>query len=212
LREHADDRALVEQMLDGDEEAFEAFGERSFRPLLRFALGRLGGDRELAREIVQTTLTRALSKIGSYRGDASLLTWLCACCRNEIRMHFRSTGTRPAEVELPEALAESAGPLRPAPAADPERGLLASETATLVHVALDALPPRYALALEWKYLENRRVDEIAERLELGAKAAESLLTRARAAFRKTYAGLGGAAPSAPETLGGADDERARAAT
>lgn len=211
MPEHADDRALVEQMLAGDEGAFEAFGERSFRPLLRFALGRLGGDRELAREIVQTTLTRALSKIESYRGEASLSTWLCACCRNEIRMHFRSTGARPVEVELPQELAETAGP-RPARAAGPEESLLADETATLVHVALDSLPARYAQALEWKYLENRRVDEIAARLELGTKAAESLLTRARGAFRKIYAGLCGGAAPASESQEGADDERARAAT
>lgn len=211
MPEHADDRALVEQMLAGDERAFEAFGERSFRPLLRFALGRLGGDRELAREIVQTTLTRALSKIESYRGEAALTTWLCACCRNEIRMHFRSVGARPVEVELPQELVETTGP-RAVRAADPEEGLLANETATLVHVALDALPARYAQALEWKYLEHRRVDEIAERLELGTKAAESLLTRAREAFRKIYAGLGGGAAPASKSQEGAADERARVAT
>ena len=52
--DHLEDLELVERMLAGDEEAFEAFGERYFRRLYRFALARLAGDRDLTREIVQT--------------------------------------------------------------------------------------------------------------------------------------------------------------
>jgi DNA-directed RNA polymerase specialized sigma24 family protein len=43
--------------------------------------------------------------------------------------------------------------------------------------------------LEWKYLDRVPVEEIATRLGLGAKAAESLLTRARQAFRTSYESL-----------------------
>ena len=41
----------------------------------------------------------------------------------------------------------------------------------------------YGDALEWKYVQGLSVKEIAARLNLGAKAAESLMTRARQAFR-----------------------------
>jgi DNA-directed RNA polymerase specialized sigma24 family protein len=58
-----------------------------------------------------------------------------------------------------------------------------------VHLVLDALPAHYANALEWKYLEELSVAEIAGRLGLGEKAAESLLTRARAAFRDAFTTL-----------------------
>ena len=40
--------------------------------------------------------------------------------------------------------------------------------------------------LQWKYLDGLPVKEIARRLELAPKAAESLLTRARLAFRKSF--------------------------
>jgi RNA polymerase sigma factor (sigma-70 family) len=59
-----------------------------------------------------------------------------------------------------------------------------------VHAVLDRLPPRYGRALEWKYLEELSVKEIARRLEVGPKAAESLLTRARLAFRDAMASIG----------------------
>ena len=53
----------------------------------------------------------------------------------------------------------------------------------LVQRVLDHLPSHYADALEWKYIDEVSVQEIAQRLGVGAKAAESLLTRARRAFR-----------------------------
>jgi RNA polymerase sigma-70 factor (ECF subfamily) len=165
-------------MLAGDEAAFEAFGERCFKALYRFAFARLNGDRDLTREIVQAAVAKALGKLASYRGEASLLTWLCACCRNEILMHFRRARSAPVEIDLdgPDAGSGMATPTT----GDPE-------VVVLVHMALDGLPERYAQALEWKYVDGLPVDAIAERLGLGPKAAESLLTRARQAFRTSYA-------------------------
>ena len=48
---------------------------------------------------------------------------------------------------------------------------------------LDRLPGRYGDALEWKYIEGHSVEEIGQRLGIGHTAAQSLLARARVAFR-----------------------------
>lgn len=173
-----EEKALVERMLAGDEAAMEEFADEYFPGLYRFALARLGGDTELAREVVQTTVCKALAKLGTFRGEAPLLGWLCACCRNEILMGFRSKKRQPRMVELEEDVASGRDL--------PEGALARKEEVRHVHAALDLLPPRYARALEWKYVERVPVKEIAERLRLGAKAAESLLTRARQAFREGY--------------------------
>jgi RNA polymerase sigma-70 factor, ECF subfamily len=176
-----EEKALVERMLAGDEEAMEEFADEYFPGLYRFALSRLGGDTELTREVVQTTVCKALAKLGTFRGEAPLLGWLCACCRNEIRMGFRSKKRLPRLVEL-EELAEDIASDRDLP----DGALARKEEVRQVHDVLDLLPPRYARALEWKYVERVSVNEIAERLRVGAKAAESLLTRARQAFREGY--------------------------
>ena len=60
------------------------------------------------------------------------------------------------------------------------------ETARLVQTILDQLPFRYGDALEWKYIDGLTVAEIAARLALSPKAAESTLTRARNAFRDAF--------------------------
>ena len=68
-----EEKALVERMLAGDEAAMEEFADGYFPGLYRFALARLGGDTELAREIVQTTVCKALAKLETFRGEAPLL-------------------------------------------------------------------------------------------------------------------------------------------
>jgi RNA polymerase sigma-70 factor (ECF subfamily) len=184
-----DERVMVRGMLAGDESAFERFTDGYIPALHRFASFRLDHDRELTREIVQSTLVKAIAKLSSFRGEASLLTWLRACCKTEIATHFRRGKSRPSEVELTDDQAVKASPLNRTPPDGPERSVLRGETAVLVHAALDLLPPHYGRILEWKYLDSLPVKEIADRMKLKPKAAESLLTRARNSFREIYAGL-----------------------
>lgn len=182
------ERELVGGMRAGEEDAFEMFAERYIPGLHRFALRRLSHDRELAREIVQATLCRVIQKLDTYRGEAPLFTWLCACCRNEIAGHFRRIQRRPREVELDESADDSRrADAFAAPAGNgPEELMMRLETAELVHAVLDLMPPSYARAVEWRYVEGLGVGEIAERLDAGYKATESLLSRAREAFREVF--------------------------
>lgn len=191
-----EDRRLVRRMIGGDEQAFEAFANAYIPLLYRFAMRRLEGRRDLARDIVQDTLCKAIAKLPTFRGEAALSTWLCAVCRNEIAGHFRRRYRAGREVEVTgeEIDAEAAVET---PAAAPQAGLLRRETRDLVHIALDTLPPHYGRILEWKYLEELPVKEIAGRLDMSPKAAESLLTRARVAFKSVYEELRGSGAEAP---------------
>lgn len=184
VHEVAEERDLVRRLRAGDEAAFETFSNHYITGLYRFAASRLGVDRELAREVVAATICKAIEKLESFRGDAPLFTWLCAVCRNEIAGHYRRQQGRPT-VDL-----EHADDVR-IETGSPEDVLLETESSELVHRALDHLPPRYAAVLQWKYLDGLPVDRIAEHLSLGVKAAESVLTRARHAFRETYEQLAG---------------------
>jgi RNA polymerase sigma-70 factor (ECF subfamily) len=71
-----------------------------------------------------------------------------------------------------------------APAEDePMHSYSSAETRRLVQSVLDSLPARYGDVLEWKYVEGQSVEEIGARLGIGHTAAQSVLARARAAFR-----------------------------
>ena len=97
-----EEKLMVQQMIAGDEAAFERFSDGYIPALYRFAIKRLQGDRELARDVVQSTLCKVIEKLASFRGDAALMTWLCAVCRNEIAGHFRRGKKYGAEVEFQE--------------------------------------------------------------------------------------------------------------
>lgn len=181
-----DDLKRAKRILAGDREAFEAFFEDYFDPLYRFALGRVH-DEFLAKDLVQSTFCNAIEKLESYRGEAALLSWMCSICRFEITAHYRKarreTVTDWVE-DLPEvrAVLENLATRR----ATAEDEAMAKELTRLVHLCLDHLPSHYGQVLEWKYFEGLPVVEIAERLDMSAKAAESVLTRARDAFRRTF--------------------------
>jgi RNA polymerase sigma-70 factor, ECF subfamily len=186
------DVALADRLLAGDESAFEEFFAGYFPRVYRFACSRLQGDEDAAEEVAQTTMIKALGKLHTYRGEAALLTWLCAFCRREIAAWLERAG-RTTDVSLTDDRPEIRSALDVLAAMsrdDPERELHRRELSRLVQTTLDHLPARYGDALEWKYIEGLTVEEIARRLGVGYKAAESILTRARQAFREGFSSVG----------------------
>lgn len=182
----SNDLVLARRLLAGSEEAFDEFFDRYFPRLFRFALPRLGGNEDASEEIVQRVLIRALGHLGTYRGEAALLTWLCTICRREIGAWHKREGRAPVSFD------EDGPALRAALDAtadvdDPEKALGRRELSRLVQLTLDHLPGRYGEVLEWRYIHELSVGDIAGRLGVGYKAAESLLTRARDAFRQAFA-------------------------
>ena len=182
------DVELARRVLSGDEAAFDEFFDRYFPRLYRFAIARLGGNEDASEEIVQRVLIHALERLHTYRGEAALLTWLCTLCRREMGAWHEREGRIPVvsfSDDRPEMRA-MLDALAAADADDPEAALRVRELTGIVQQTLDHLPGRYGDVLEWKYIQELSVSEIAERLGVGYKAAESLLTRARAAFREGF--------------------------
>jgi RNA polymerase sigma-70 factor, ECF subfamily len=187
--DNGSERELVRRMLGGDEGAFDEFFADYFPRLFRFAVLRLR-DPDAAEDIVQTSLMAAMRHLGSWRGEASLFTWLCTICRREIGAWQKRTSRRViVSIEDDDASLRAALDSIGAAADAPDARLARADTGRTVQLALDHLPPRYSRALEWKYLEELSVDDIAGRLQCTPKAAESLLTRARAAFRDAFAAV-----------------------
>jgi len=190
---HSDSR-LVARLLAGDEAAFREFFDASFPKLYRFALARLRGNRDEATDIVQQTLCKTFEHLDSYRGEASLFGWMCQICRNAINDRHRHARHEAVPIGLIEDEAELRGILEAiaAPGEDePEHAAARRDLVRLVQAALDGLPDRYGDVLEWKYVDGLSVKEIARRLAVGPKAAESLLTRARAACRELLVEIDG---------------------
>ena len=188
---HADQK-LVKRLLKGDQQSFDAFFSSYFPRLFRFALTRTDGDEAFAEEIVQSALCKAMQKLDTYKGKAALFTWLCTFCRYELSNHRRKHGRTQLVPEFREddpGIRAALESLSLSAAHDPDAACYRDEVGRLVQVTLDHLPSIYSDALEWKYVHGLSVKEIAERLQRGSKATESILTRARQAFKEGFVAL-----------------------
>lgn len=194
MSEYHVDRQLVKALLAGDQAAFDGFFNAYFPRLYRFVLPRLEHSAAAAQDICQEVLARAIRRLGSYRGEAALFTWLCQIARHELADHWQRQGRLAAHVANADDDASVRAVLESLQADErdgPEARRHAEEIKRAVQVTLDSLPGRYGDALEWKYLDDLTIAEIAERLGLSSAAAQSLLQRARASFREAFAAVAG---------------------
>lgn len=179
------DWELAQQILAGNAQALEVFYRRYFTRLYRFVYYQVGGSHEDAQDVLQDALIAALKSLQSYRGDSSLYSWLCGVAWNKAA-DFRRREFRMAQVEQKtiqdyrEARETDASPM-------PDNVLLRQENKERIQQTLQALPDHYRQVLVLKYAEGLPVEDIAHIMRRTFKSTESLLTRARSAFRESYA-------------------------
>ena len=172
---HWKERGLRDAVLRGDEEAWRVLYDQCFDSLYAFIDFRTGHRRDRTEEVVQETWMVAVRRIGIFDPTrSSFETWMRGIARNVIRNHRQAW--KPREELVPEeAVSSDTGPR--------------IELAEQIGMALTALPARYRAALQAKYDEKLSVNEIARQWKESPKAVESLLTRARVAFKEAFTGL-----------------------
>ena len=186
-----EENALVRRLARGDEAAWEAFCAEYAAVLVQFVGLAFGCGPEKSEEIVQMTFLRCVRSIGTF-GPARgrLFPWLKAVARNEARSCLR--GRLHGGVELPLSAVPQHVVDQLADAIDrtplPDELLARKDTQMLIRECLAELNTRHRQALLWKYVEEQKVAQIAGRLRVSEKAAESLLTRARESFKNALLG------------------------
>jgi RNA polymerase sigma-70 factor (ECF subfamily) len=192
-----DDRALVEALRRGDEDAFAALVDRHHQSLLRLARVYVR-DRAAAEEVVQDTWLAVLSGVDSFAGRSSLSTWIYKILTNRARTRgardarqvpFSSLG-EPEEVEVSEdRFRPPDAPLYPGgwavpPRAWPHERLVARESVALLKEAIAQLPPAQQVVVGLRDVEGWSSDEVCEALEISAGNQRVLLHRARSRLRR----------------------------
>ena len=185
---YEEDRALVARMRAGDQRAFDEFVNSSAPRLTAFVARRSALDAASLEDVVQSALIKAVRNLASYRGEAALFTWLTEICRHELIDVQRKAARRPAQLSLDESAATrlAVAELRVPENQEPAATLEAATRGAAVMQVLASLPERYFRALEAKYGDGLSVDEIARELGLTMIATQSLLARAREAFRARW--------------------------
>jgi RNA polymerase sigma-70 factor (ECF subfamily) len=193
------DQELVERLLHGETRAFDEFFTEYYPKLYRFIRRRLPQNPAVAEDIAQATLCRALESLNSFRGAATLMTWLCTLCRREMSVRWHETHEHSSRAVLAEDNPEIRTALESLFSVEQDDPMLAAnreQVKECILTALDYLPSPYADILEWKYVHDLSVIEISQRVGRSPKAVESLLTRAREAFRDAFSAIHGVANGA----------------
>ena len=96
-----DDAQLVERARTGDVAAFEHVYRREVGRVYALCL-RMTADALRARELTQSVFVRAWDRLGSFRGDSQLSSWLHRIAVNEVLTEARTDRRRRARVVLAE--------------------------------------------------------------------------------------------------------------
>jgi RNA polymerase sigma-70 factor (ECF subfamily) len=172
------ERVLRGAVLAGDERAWQTWYDEAYAGLHAYVAWRCAGLRDLADEAVQETWLTAVRRLRSFDPDrAPFAAWLRGIAANVLRNLLRSETRRGSRFQPLNGVAAG----RPADATREDR-----ERSERVARALATLPEHYEAVLRAKYLDGQSVAQIAAARDESPKAVESLLTRARQAFREHY--------------------------
>jgi len=176
------DPSIVRYAQDGDPVAFDMV-VRHVRPNIEQQLKRYPLSDEDRRDLLQSVLMRLLSKIESFRGDASFSTWLFRVTANEALMLMRSNRRHSDRLAVGSDVQDL-----PALAADddPGDGMVSAAKAERygrIREALNEIPEPYKNVMVAHYLMDLDLRQIAKRFDISESAVRSRLHRARARLR-----------------------------
>jgi RNA polymerase sigma-70 factor (ECF subfamily) len=153
--------------------------------LLRFALS-LTHEREVAEDLVQETIARALAAQWRFEPGTNLKAWLFRILRNVHLNILRAAGSRPAMVSIEELVTDPVAPnenLNPVEARVIERADLRR-----IMDAYRSLPPAFAIPLYLTAVEELSYAEAASILDIPVGTVMSRVYRARRLLISRLAG------------------------
>ncbi len=167
--------AQIEACRRGDRAAMEAVFRAHAEGLGRL-LTRIVGPSIEIEDLLQDTFAAAITAFRTFRGEASIKTWLYRIAIHVAHQHLRRPRHR-REVELPDADAVAR---EPAPSMTPE----AREVAARLYRHLDALDATKRIALVLYAIEEHSIDEIAVFMGASKAATRSRIFWARRALMR----------------------------
>ena len=178
------DEALVVRAQRGDRSAFEELVRRTSR-LVFARLYLETGDGHRAEDLVQETLLRAWSSLGSLEKPANLRAWLLTVAKN-VLVDAARRDNRQKRSEPP-----SAGPsvlsLVPEDGPSPDEEAERAELRGQVMDALRSLPEEYQMPLTLRYIAGADYRMIERQLNLSNGSLRGLLHRGLRMLREKLA-------------------------
>lgn len=168
------ERAWIEQALEGDRTAFGQLVRAYERPVYNLTYRMLGNAAE-AEDAAQETFLRAYNKLATYQPERKFVNWLLSIASHYCIDRLRRR-TRAPQLSLD-------GPLPPewtmSNSPRPDQEVSQNERRAQVRQVLETLPADYRAAVVLRYWYGLSYREIATTMDTTESAIKSRLHRAR---------------------------------
>jgi RNA polymerase sigma factor (sigma-70 family) len=176
-----EDAELVCLAQGGDRDAFRLITQRCNQRLYRIARAVVRNDAE-AEDVVQAAYLRAFANLSSFRGEASIHTWLTRIALNEARGRLRARRRIVSLDQVPVHASVDAS-FSNSDSETPEAHTARVQIRTLIERAIDQLPSPFRVVFVMREVENCSTRETADLLALTPETVKTRLHRARRLLR-----------------------------
>ena len=179
-QEQDNDESLMVRVSRGDHQAFATLVERH-SDMFYAAAYRMCGQVQESEDVVQDAFLKLWQKPDSFdpKKGTKFSTWMYRVVTNLAIDHLRKKKGKYDSADALEYLVDEA------PAADVRISM--DEEQLVLETAIQKLPERQKAALNLCFYEGLSNKEAADILDIGVKALESLLMRAKAGLRENLA-------------------------
>jgi RNA polymerase sigma-70 factor (ECF subfamily) len=177
------ERVAALQYVDNRRETLRRVFDKTHEALYRFILFRVGGDRDVADDLLQQTCYEAARHRRPPVESGECEAWLRGIARNLIRRHWRRSKRHAGVVSLENAAlaTQLADDLEARPL--PSDALVKEESITQLLLAVTSLSAADQGLIFAFYFDGRGQADIARKMGATEKSVESRLFRARARLR-----------------------------
>jgi RNA polymerase sigma-70 factor (ECF subfamily) len=186
------DRQLIARLQAGDDSAVQDLADRYGSRIYQLALRHMK-NREDAEEVAQDVLMKVYRKVGAFRGDAALSSWIYRITFNTAMSRLRTSRlARAAEQERERALAVETASNPAARSARqpadwsrmPDESLLRLQLREAVTAAIEELPEIYREPVVLRDIQGLSTEEASSRLRVKDQTLKSRLHRGRLMLRE----------------------------
>jgi RNA polymerase sigma-70 factor (ECF subfamily) len=187
---------LLSRLQSGDERALsdlaDAYGTKIYQLAFRYLR-----NKEDAEEVTQDVLYKVYRKVGSFRGDAALSSWIYRITFNAAMSRLRTAQYQRSQEEDRQLASDDADSTRPvrAEVADwtdmADERVLRSQLRRRVFRAILALPAIYRAPVMLRDIQGMSTEEASAMLRVKDQTLKSRLHRGRLILRKQLADFAG---------------------
>ncbi|MBX3102959.1 MAG: sigma-70 family RNA polymerase sigma factor [Bacteroidetes bacterium] len=176
----AEDRALIDAAVQGDERAFERLLGK-YQKSVYYLIFKMIRNPEDAEDLTQETFAKAFSNLQSFDSKFAFSTWLFKIATNSSIDFIRRRKMQTLSINAPAGGEDNPNPVLQLKDGNliPDESLLKKQRKEYLSLAIEQLPARYRQLVALRYFEELSYEEVSAQLQIPLGTVKAQLHRAR---------------------------------